>query len=417
MTDPGIGESDRAARDRFRNSVPTSKADVQMGLALSGGGMRAAVFHLGVLGRLAAEGLLENVEFVSTVSGGSLGAGLVYTVAENTWPASGEYLGAVVPEAKRLLTTVDIQRAAQIRLLGRPWRLLSRGWANVLAEVLRREWGVRGRVNEMPPKPRWIINATSYESGKNWRFAPRRMGDYLTGHVFEPPVPVADAMAASAGYPMLIGFLVLETGDYQWERYLEGSTTETEPTDPGLRRVHLWDGGVYDNLGVEALFKPGRQRRLRDGCNFLVVSDASGALGPERRYRVHRQARRLLSIAMDQVRSLRARMVFDHLREQPGSGAYVMMGRTATRTLREAGLPAAEIGVMAAGCLPDEEIEEAAAFPTSLRRLREAEFDRIYRHGWEAADCNLRARRPDLFSAVVPDRRPWARPSAHPETP
>jgi NTE family protein len=388
-----------------RGDVPATRQELKIGLALSGGGMRAAVFHLGVLGRLAAEGVLENVEFVSTVSGGSLGTGLVYTIAGNRWPASDEYFGAVVPEAKRLLTTVDIQRVSLLRLLGRPWRLLSRGWANVLAEVLRSEWGVRGRVNELPSNPRWIINATSYESGKNWRFAPRRMGDYLTGHVFEPPVPVADAMAASAGYPMLIGFLVLETADYAWERYLDGSTSETESAVPGLRRVHLWDGGVYDNLGVEALFKPGRKWRLRDGCNFLVVSDASGALGPERRYRVYRQARRLLSIAMDQVRSLRVRMIFDHFLAAPGSGVYLMMGRSAQTALREAGLSTAEIEAIATGCLPDEEVEQAALFPTTLRRVKEKDFDRLYRHGWEAADCNLRARRPDLFAAA-PIRRP-----------
>jgi NTE family protein len=400
--DEGDARSDKSGNG---GDVPATRQELEIGLALSGGGMRAAVFHLGVLGRLAAEGVLENVEFVSTVSGGSLGIGLVYTIAGNRWPASEEYLGAVVPEAKRLLTTVDIQRAAQIRLLGRPWRLLSRGWANVLAEVLRREWGVRGRVNEVPPSPRWIINATSYESGKNWRFAPLRMGDYLTGHVFDPPVPVAEAMAASAGYPMLIGFLVLETGDYEWERYLEGSTSETEPTDAGLRRVHLWDGGVYDNLGVEALFKPGRQRRLREGCNFLVVSDASSALGPERRYRLYRQARRLLSIAMDQVRSLRARMIFDHFFAAPGSGIYLMMGRSAETTLREAGLSTSEIGAIASGCLPDEEVEQAALFPTTLRRVKEGDFDRLYRHGWEAADCNLRTCRPDLFAPVPACRR------------
>ena len=403
MTRGDGGGDPRAGEGGNRKNVPATKQDLKIGLALSGGGMRAAVFHLGVLGRLATEGTLENVEFVSTVSGGSLGTGLVYTLAGNRWPASDEYLGAVVPQAKRLLTTVHIQRAAKVRLLGRPWRLLSRGWANVLAEVLRREWGVHGRVNELSPKPRWIINATSYESGKNWRFAPRRMGDYLTGHVFEPPVPLADAMAASAGYPILIGFLVLETKDYSWNRYREGSTSETEPSDPGLRRLHLWDGGVYDNLGVEALFKPGR---LREGCNFLVVSDASGALGPERRYRIHRQARRLLSIAMDQVRSLRSRMLFDHFLNHPGSGVYLMMGGTAQKILREAGLSTQKIEEISTGCLSDEEVERVALFPTTLRKIKEAEFDGLYRHGWEVADCNLRARRPDLFAAVPTNRRP-----------
>lgn len=377
--------------------VPISRQELSMGLALSGGGIRAAIFHLGVLGRLAEEELLENVAFVSTVSGGSLGTGLVYTLAENRWPTSTEYLDSVLPEARHLITSIDIQQDSLFRLLSRPWQLLSSGWANVLSESLARRWGVHGSVSTLPQHPRWVINATSYESGKNWRFAPRRMGDYLTGYVFGPPVPVADAMAASAGYPFLIGFLTLETEDYRWQRYREGSTSETEPSDPGLKRIHLWDGGVYDNLGVEALFKPGREQRLRDGCNFLLVSDASGYLGHERKYRVYRQARRLLSIAMDQVRSLRARMIFDHFLAAPGSGVYLMLGRSTKTALHEAGFSTAEIETITTGCLSEEEVEQVAEFPTTLKRSKKSEFDRIYRHGWEAADCNLRARRPDLF--------------------
>ena len=48
-----------------------------MGMALSGGGVRAAVFHLGALARLASDDLLEDVTFISTVSGGSMVVGLV----------------------------------------------------------------------------------------------------------------------------------------------------------------------------------------------------------------------------------------------------------------------------------------------------------------------------------------------------
>ncbi len=43
---------------------------MKIGLSLSGGGFRATVFHLGVLARLAEEGLMEEVTCVSTVSGG-----------------------------------------------------------------------------------------------------------------------------------------------------------------------------------------------------------------------------------------------------------------------------------------------------------------------------------------------------------
>ena len=97
-------------------------------------------------------------------------------------------------------------------------------------------------------------------------------------------------------------------------------------------------------------------------------------------------------------------MVFDHFLKHPGSGVYLMMGSTAQRILREAGLSTQEIEEMSAGCLPDQEVERVALFPTTLRRIEGDEFDGLYRHGWEVADCNLRARRPDLFAAVTTTR-------------
>ncbi|MEJ7828836.1 MAG: patatin-like phospholipase family protein [Segetibacter sp.] len=43
-----------------------------MGLALSGGGYRAAVFHLGTLKKLREMGLLEKADVMSTISGASI---------------------------------------------------------------------------------------------------------------------------------------------------------------------------------------------------------------------------------------------------------------------------------------------------------------------------------------------------------
>src|SRR6516162_3194125 len=45
------------------------------GLALSGGGFRATLFHCGSLWRLAELGLLQKLDRVSSVSGGSITAG------------------------------------------------------------------------------------------------------------------------------------------------------------------------------------------------------------------------------------------------------------------------------------------------------------------------------------------------------
>ncbi len=56
------------------NVAPTDK----LGLALSGGGFRAALFHIGVLARLAELDLLKHVQVLSTVSGGSIVGALYY---------------------------------------------------------------------------------------------------------------------------------------------------------------------------------------------------------------------------------------------------------------------------------------------------------------------------------------------------
>ena len=65
---------------------------MKVALALSGGGVRAAVFHCGVLQRLALDGLLESTTFVSTVSGGSLVVGLILCQSGHRWPGSEEFL-------------------------------------------------------------------------------------------------------------------------------------------------------------------------------------------------------------------------------------------------------------------------------------------------------------------------------------
>ena len=55
----------------------------KLGLALSGGGHRAAFFHIGVLAKLAELGLLRPVQVISTVSGGSIIGALYYLHVKN----------------------------------------------------------------------------------------------------------------------------------------------------------------------------------------------------------------------------------------------------------------------------------------------------------------------------------------------
>ena len=81
---------------------------MEIGLSLSGGGIRAAVFHLGVLRRLADEDLLESVAELSTVSGGSLVIAALLARANMRWPSSSDYRDRFYSELRSLLTTTDL---------------------------------------------------------------------------------------------------------------------------------------------------------------------------------------------------------------------------------------------------------------------------------------------------------------------
>ena len=72
-------------------AIQTNAPSPRIGLALSGGGTRAAVFHLGVLRSLAEVQMLEHVRYLSTVSGGSLIAALMFSENELQWPVSSAF--------------------------------------------------------------------------------------------------------------------------------------------------------------------------------------------------------------------------------------------------------------------------------------------------------------------------------------
>jgi NTE family protein len=382
---------------------------MKIAMALSGGGFRATVFHLGMLARFAQDHLLEEVNFLSTVSGGSLCAGLVFKLNGYQWPASTTYLQQVEPEARRLLTTIDLQKAVMIRAATTFWAVLGTR-ADDLSALMQRLWGIDIPLKQLPAAPRWMINATCYESGKNFRFERFRMGDYRLGYTYDTDLPLTDAMAASAGFPGLIGPLELKTAPHNWFRYKDaheaapGDDPETErqrltedvvlPYD----ELHLWDGGVYDNHGLEGLhsFTDG----WLSGVDFLVVSDAAGRSKPER-YKAGPKAllRIITGIQMDQIRSLRSRAVVERFVNHDDEGVFLQTGNTPRHVLRRAGR-SAELPDLLPDFQPEAEAQAVAQMETHIKQMGEDEYERVFRHGFEVADLTLFAYYSDRFQHV-----------------
>lgn len=372
---------------------------MRIGLALSGGGTRAAVFHLGVLRRLATDKRLEQVTKLSTVSGGSLATAMVFSHGGMAWPNSREFEARIFPRLKELLTSTSLgDPLTLLRYLPTsPWQVLFHR-ARLVARLLESRWGVSGRLIDLPDSPEWHANATCYETGKNWRFSKSEMGDWAFGRHGKPPFSLAEAAAASAAVPYVIGALKLRLPDAGWYATNPATGKPTVQVARPAGTVRLWDGGAYENLGLEALYKPGRGAI---GCDFVLVSDASGAIRDTRKggVRAGLSSPRLFDIAADQIRGLRSRMFVAALQSDEVSGALIRLGNSVRDIDRK--VNRARVEADYARFQSEGDAQEALYHPTDLAAVTEQEFERITRNGFEVADAVLTAYCPAKFPSSI----------------
>jgi NTE family protein len=346
----------------------------------------------------------------STVSGGSLVMAAIIARSGMRWPSSRRFLDEVFPALRETMTTTDLFSPKAIG-----WRGaiefnadLVRSRATVLARLLERNWGISGRLADLPDDPDWQINTTCIETGKNWRFAKREMGDWTFGRHASPDLPLSEAVAASAAVPYVIGALKLPLPEQGWWETDPDTGARIRMRPPSSRSVRLWDGGAYDNMGLEAVSKPGRGLR---SCDFLICSDASGPLRPPGNSplaplaRGHLSSPRLFDVAGDQIRALRSRMLIADIASGIVSGVLVRMGNSvrAVDVKADRAKPAAFYDAFQS----DEQAARALQYPTDLKAISENRFDGLARHGFEAADATLTTYVPAGF----PRSLPWEDPA------
>jgi NTE family protein len=346
--------------------------DRKIGVALSGGGIRATIFHLGVFKYLAEARQMESITHVSSVSGASLCVALIYAHHNNRWPSSGDFLDKTLPAIEKTILGADIQKTALLRL-----PLSPAYWDNkaaLIAKVLRDKWHITGTLQDIGDTPVWDVNCTTFETGKNFRFNQKSMGDYEIGYVEKPAIPLADIASASAGFPILIGPYKLNAKAYTWDR------------QPREQTYWLWDGGVYDNLGLESLFKP--EKGLTQDVTYLIVSNASCSSGyMERKTSVSaKNLKRLLDITMDQVAALRSRDVFADILLH-NQGLFINIGNPAQKIVDKSTLDAETAKKLVAACMTPEQALRVRDYATTLATPTPDNFRLILRHGYENAMC------------------------------
>jgi NTE family protein len=326
MSDESIPTSaTRLAQEATDFGWDGHKLEPGIGIALSGGGFRAMLFHGGALARLNELGILSRAKRISSVSGGSITAGHLAASWDklgmpNADGAFGNFKAIVVDPilafSRRRVDVVD----ALTGLL--PWTSAAEQVADTYEEHL---FGTR-TLQDLPDEPRFVFCATNLQTGVLWRFSKPYAGDYVVGRLHKPAIRLSQAVAASSAFPPVLSPLVLKmpTGSFtDWET---GSAAAPAQLDSFRSRVVLSDGGVYDNHGVEPIIK----RYLT-----VFVSDGGAPFGRTSALETDwiSQLRRLLDVTDNQVRALRRRDLIARLidgnktaDEAKLTGGYARMG-------------------------------------------------------------------------------------------
>jgi NTE family protein len=216
--------------------------------------------------------------------------------------------------------------------------------------------------------PRFVINATNLQSGVLWRFSRPYMADYLVGRIDSPKVPLAVAVAASSAFPPFLSPVVLKPDASSYTDESRGWPLHQRPY---TTKVHLSDGGVYDNLGLETV------KRFKT----LLVSDGGGRLSPAPKppRTWARHGLRVLTVIDNQVRSLRKRDLITAFRRGHRQGTY-----WGVRT------DIGDYGFADALPCPHERTLALADTPTRLGSVRGEVQEQLINWGYAVCDAGLR---------------------------
>lgn len=360
-------QSQFEARANRNDFLAAGKVENVVGLCLSGGGYRAMVYHTGAIVRLNELGFLPRLREIASVSGGSIVAAALALAWRNMRigrNGRAENLAEtfVIPVIRLAGIGIDV-KAALIGLLP------GFSSATEVARAYDRHLLHGATLRDLPDSPRFTFMATNLQTGSAWRFAKDYAADHRVGRIDRPSLSLSTVVAASSAFPPFLSpvRLTFEQGSVQ---PMEGTDLHKRPFN---EKAILTDGGVYDNLGLERVWRR---------CRTILVSNA-GRSTPEIGAPTGRwmgQIFRVLNLLQQQAENTRKRILFGiHNLEQRN----VAFWSIAT--------PIDAYGVSDPVFLLPEVTLEAARIRTRLNHFTRSEIMLLLRAGYAGADASLRS--------------------------
>lgn len=368
--------------------MPTeTDRSARIGLALSGGGFRATLYHCGALIRLNELGYLAKLDRITSVSGGSItSARLAARWEQLDFDANGVAQGllreVVDPLREFCRQTLDL------KVIGLGLIPFTKSGTERLINAYDTQLLDGLRLDQLPTQPDFVFQSTNLQTGRSLRFERSRVADFTVGEIKDTSkFSVAQAVAASSAFPPVLSPVKISVKADDWAD-MEGTTFFYN--NRYKRDLNLTDGGVYDNLGLNRIESFGTILCSDAGKPFNYGSTFA-SLAP-------RQVLRALNIAMDQTRALRTRNLIKIAQFQNQKiGFWDIDGK--------------DVGTPTVGEIPwsPKVAAKIASLPTQLRPFLLRDEKRLINWGYTC--CN------EVISQHVDPAAPPAPGLPHPKTP
>lgn len=350
-----------------QDPLEATKLEDGIGLCLSGGGFRAMVFHLGALWRLNELGLLSKIARFSSVSGGSITNGvLAYGWRQLTFDPAGVATNFREVVANPILTFAKAKVDLWAIVVG---LLPTQSAAKRVSAAYDKGLFHGARLTELPMAPRFVFNATNLMTGGLFRISPVYASDYRVGRIERPNFLLADVIAASSAFPPVLSPLDLT--------FAPDSMTDQDGTTlhrkPYTERAVLTDGGVYDNLGLETVWKRYRTVLASNAGRNVFAEESPAHNWPF-------QLNRVVEVILNQVDNARERQLLAMARLNQRVVGYW------TIETEPGGYKAAPALALSA-----EDRARSAKISTRLSTLTRSECQVLVSHAYLLCDLALRS--------------------------
>ena len=253
-----------------------ASSDYFIGLAMSGGGSRAANFGSAVLWELDRLGILQHVQYISTVSGGSLAGAYYVMFRDDPLKWNKQNLQQVMSQSFESWSLwYGLNPLHWLQYLGTSYNR-----SHLLEEVLyRRVFEKRTFGHLRDGEPILLLNATEYSTGERFVFSNDSFNTMMSDL---GALPISVGVTASAAFPGIFPVVTLrdfrEERGTQWaDNFKQGTTIYFRHSVLGGNPIgdqyfHLFDGGASDNLGLDTLRDTYiSSRPFSRGCLLILV--------------------------------------------------------------------------------------------------------------------------------------------------